>query len=381
MGDVWRGTDEVLGRTVAVKILLPALLDEPGFAERFRGEARTMATINHPGVVDVYDYGSDQQIAFLVMEYVEGDALSRTLSRVGRLTPARTMALVAQAADALQAAHEKGIVHRDVKPGNLLVRPNGTLVLTDFGIARSAMRRPAHRRRLGARHRVVHLARAGLRRDRHAVVGRVRARHRGLPVPLRPSAVRGRQPDRDRDEARTGARPAAARRHPAGDPGDRGPLDGERPGRPLAHRGDPGRRRPPGRRDARRAGGQPGAAPGPTRRPAVTERRPGVVAAVVAGDGAPARTRTNTRTSRRPTRRPGRCRRPTGCRTLHTIRSLRVTWRLRAVRRQARLVPETTREGRPPSRRHRHGRTEDTVTRWRRSPRPAKATEAPTGNC
>jgi serine/threonine protein kinase len=139
MGDVWRGTDEVLGRTVAVKILLPALLDEPGFAERFRGEARTMATINHPGVVDVYDYGSDQQLAFLVMEYVEGDALSRTLSRVGRLTPARTMALVAQAADALQAAHENGIVHRDVKPGNLLVRPNGTLVLTDFGIARSAL--------------------------------------------------------------------------------------------------------------------------------------------------------------------------------------------------------------------------------------------------
>jgi serine/threonine-protein kinase len=139
MGDVWRGTDEVLGRTVAVKILLPALLDEPGFAERFRGEARTMATVNHPGVVDVYDYGSDQQIAFLVMEYVEGDALSRTLARVGRLTPARTMALVAQAADALHAAHEKGIVHRDVKPGNLLVRPNGTLVLTDFGIARSAL--------------------------------------------------------------------------------------------------------------------------------------------------------------------------------------------------------------------------------------------------
>ncbi|MEV4196833.1 protein kinase domain-containing protein [Micromonospora globbae] len=137
MGDVWRGTDQVLGRTVAVKSLLPALLDEPGFAERFRGEARTMATINHPGVVDVYDFGNDQQIAFLVMEYVEGDPLSATLNRVGRLTPARTMALVAQAADALHAAHEKGIVHRDVKPGNLLVRPNGTLVLTDFGIARS----------------------------------------------------------------------------------------------------------------------------------------------------------------------------------------------------------------------------------------------------
>ena len=86
MGDVWRATDEVLGRTVAVKVLLPALLEEPGFAERFRGEARTMANINHPGVVDVYDYGSDEDIAYLVMEYVEGDALSTTLSRVGRLT-------------------------------------------------------------------------------------------------------------------------------------------------------------------------------------------------------------------------------------------------------------------------------------------------------
>jgi len=139
MGDVWRGVDDVLGRTVAVKILLPALLDDPGFTERFRGEARTMATVNHPSVVDIYDYGSDNSAgAYLVMEYVEGDALSRTLGRVGRLTPGRTMALVAQAADALYAAHEKGIVHRDVKPGNLLVRPNGTLVLTDFGIARSA---------------------------------------------------------------------------------------------------------------------------------------------------------------------------------------------------------------------------------------------------
>jgi hypothetical protein len=139
MGDVWRSVDDVLGRTVAVKILLPSLLEDTGFTERFRVEARTMATINHPGVVDIYDYGSDGPAgAYLVMEYVEGDALSRTLSRVGRLTPARTMALVAQAADALQAAHEKGIVHRDVKPGNLLVRPNGTLVLTDFGIARSA---------------------------------------------------------------------------------------------------------------------------------------------------------------------------------------------------------------------------------------------------
>src|SRR5262245_43096961 len=136
MGDVWRAIDQVLARTIAVKILLPTLVADPGFAARFRDEARTMATINHPGVVDVYDYGSDNGVTYLVMEYVEGDALSKTLTRVGRLTPARTMSLIAQAADALQAAHDKGIVHRDVKPANLLVRPNGTLVLTDFGIAR-----------------------------------------------------------------------------------------------------------------------------------------------------------------------------------------------------------------------------------------------------
>src|SRR4029078_12560034 len=111
-----------------VKVCVPRLLEEPGFSERFRGEARTMATINHSGVVDIYDYSSESAVgSYLVMEYVDGEALSRTLSRVGRLTPARTMALVAQAAEALHSAHVKGGGHRDVKPSDLLVRPNGTL--------------------------------------------------------------------------------------------------------------------------------------------------------------------------------------------------------------------------------------------------------------
>ncbi|MQA27308.1 MAG: protein kinase [Micromonosporaceae bacterium] len=144
MGDVWKCEDTVLGRVVALKVLQPAMLEEPGFAERFRAEARVMATINHPGVVSVYDYGEDSldgggNVAFLVMQYVEGEPLHRVLANAGRLTSQRAMDLIAQAANALQAAHNHGIIHRDVKPGNLLVRPNGELVLTDFGIARSAL--------------------------------------------------------------------------------------------------------------------------------------------------------------------------------------------------------------------------------------------------
>jgi serine/threonine-protein kinase len=142
MGEVWRATDLVLDRTVAVKVMRPELLEEPSFAERFLAEARTMATIRHPGVVGVHDYRSDSTGAFLVMEYVSGEALSRRLHRLGRLDPTLTMTLMAQAADALQAAHDRGVVHRDIKPGNLLVTPDHRLVLTDFGIARSAASTP-----------------------------------------------------------------------------------------------------------------------------------------------------------------------------------------------------------------------------------------------
>ncbi|MEV5414416.1 serine/threonine protein kinase [Thermopolyspora sp. NPDC052614] len=142
MGEVWRGEDIVLARTVAVKLLLPDRMNDPGFVVRFQGEARAMATINHPGVVDVYDYGvtevpGDGPTAFLVMRFVDGEPLDRLLTRLGRIAPEPAMELIAQAADAMQAVHERGIVHRDIKPGNLLVRADGRLVLTDFGIARS----------------------------------------------------------------------------------------------------------------------------------------------------------------------------------------------------------------------------------------------------
>ncbi|MEV0651264.1 serine/threonine-protein kinase [Phytomonospora sp. NPDC050363] len=143
MGDVWKATDSVLGRTVAVKILLPSLMEDPGFAERFRAEARVVATLSHHNIVRVYDYGESGldgggKAAYLVMEFIEGEALSKVLQTQGRLSPAHTMVLMAQAAEALDEAHRAGIIHRDVKPGNLMVKPNGTVLLADFGIARSA---------------------------------------------------------------------------------------------------------------------------------------------------------------------------------------------------------------------------------------------------
>jgi serine/threonine-protein kinase len=137
MGEVWRGEDTVLARTVAVKVLLPGRMQDPGFVARFQGEARAMATINHPGVVDVYDYGVSGDTVYLVMKFVDGEPLDRLLARLGRIPPQAAMELIAQAASALQAVHDQGIVHRDVKPGNLMVQRDGTLVLTDFGIARS----------------------------------------------------------------------------------------------------------------------------------------------------------------------------------------------------------------------------------------------------
>ena len=138
MGEVWRGTDTVLGRTVAVKVLLPALLADPEFEARFRSEARILASFRHAGVVNVYDYGSDGRSMFLVMAYVEGRSLAQRLAAEGTFSPEETLPILAQAADALQAGHTTGIIHRDVKPGNLIVQPDGTVILVDFGVARSA---------------------------------------------------------------------------------------------------------------------------------------------------------------------------------------------------------------------------------------------------
>jgi len=138
MGEVWQATDLVIGRVVAIKILKDEYLGDPGFLERFRAEARHAALVNHEGIANVFDYGEEDGSAFLVMELVPGEALSAILERERVLTTDRVLDIVAQTAAALQAAHAAGLVHRDIKPGNLLITPEGRVKITDFGIARIA---------------------------------------------------------------------------------------------------------------------------------------------------------------------------------------------------------------------------------------------------
>ncbi|MCA6095302.1 serine/threonine protein kinase [Streptomyces sp. SCA3-4] len=136
MGEVWHGHDEVLGRQVAVKLMLGDDGDESA-PMRFQMEAQTAARLNHPQVVAVYDFGAWEGRFYLVMELVRGPSLAAELSAQGRLPVRRVASLAAQTASGLAAAHEQGVVHRDVKPGNLMVdEATGALKIGDFGIAR-----------------------------------------------------------------------------------------------------------------------------------------------------------------------------------------------------------------------------------------------------
>ncbi|MFN8074403.1 MAG: protein kinase [Kineosporiaceae bacterium] len=136
MGEVWRGVDEVLARQVAVKVLRTDLGAGDPFRQRFRTEARVAAMLSHPHIAQMYDYGETERSAYLVMELVPGEPLSTLITRHQTLGSDRTLGLMAQAARGLHAAHERGVVHRDVKPANVLVTPEGRVKITDFGIAR-----------------------------------------------------------------------------------------------------------------------------------------------------------------------------------------------------------------------------------------------------
>jgi serine/threonine-protein kinase len=142
MGEVWQARDRVLDRIVAAKVLKREYTDDPSFLARFRNEARHTAALTHPNIASVYDYGettddAGTQLAFLVMEFVEGQPLVSILHDEGQLPVDWTLHVLSQSADGLSAAHRAGVVHRDIKPGNLLVRPDGVVKLTDFGIAQA----------------------------------------------------------------------------------------------------------------------------------------------------------------------------------------------------------------------------------------------------
>ena len=136
MGEVWQAEDELILRQVAIKILKEEYLSDPLFIERFRTEAKSAALVEHEGIANVYDYGEDTNAAYLVMELVPGESLSRVIEREKKLPDTRVLDIMAQTARALGAAHARGLVHRDIKPGNLLITPDGKVKITDFGIAR-----------------------------------------------------------------------------------------------------------------------------------------------------------------------------------------------------------------------------------------------------
>jgi eukaryotic-like serine/threonine-protein kinase len=145
MGEVWRGRDTVLSRAVAIKVLKPEYADDALFRTRFETEARHAGSLHHPGVASVFDFGEAAPVdgstsprPYLVMELVEGQPLSQLLRPDAPMDPEVVRDLLGQAADALGAAHAAGIVHRDVKPGNLIITPDRRTKVTDFGIARAA---------------------------------------------------------------------------------------------------------------------------------------------------------------------------------------------------------------------------------------------------
>jgi eukaryotic-like serine/threonine-protein kinase len=135
MGTVWEGYDETLQRPMAVKVLNEGLANDPRVAERFRREARHAAGLSHPNIAGVFDYGEDEGRPYIVMELIDGEDLAERLARAKQLDPKEAATIGSQVATALAHAHAAGIVHRDVKPANVMLTRDGEVKVTDFGIA------------------------------------------------------------------------------------------------------------------------------------------------------------------------------------------------------------------------------------------------------
>ncbi len=137
MADVYKAVDEVLGRTVAIKTLHPRYASDPGFVARFRQEAQSAANLSHPNIVNIYDWGRDDEAYYIVMEYVRGTDLKALVEEKGAIDPLKAAEYCSQVAAALSVAHGYDIIHRDIKPHNIVLMPEGTVKVMDFGIARA----------------------------------------------------------------------------------------------------------------------------------------------------------------------------------------------------------------------------------------------------
>ncbi len=137
MGTVYLGYDPMLDRKVAIKVLAPHLVWEPGFVERFLREARSAARLRHPNIVTIYDVGQQEDRYYIVMEYLAGQTLAQYIAQGGPFSSKHALPVLSQLADALDYAHRQGLIHRDVKPGNVIVAGDGRATLTDFGVARA----------------------------------------------------------------------------------------------------------------------------------------------------------------------------------------------------------------------------------------------------
>ena len=138
MSDVYKAKDHTLGRFVAIKVLKPEFSEDVNFVTKFRTEAQSAAGLEHPNIVNIYDVGSENGMHYIVMEYVEGITLKTYIEKKGQLTFKEAVSIAIQVGRGIEAAHNKGIIHRDIKPQNIIISTEGTVKVTDFGIARAA---------------------------------------------------------------------------------------------------------------------------------------------------------------------------------------------------------------------------------------------------
>ncbi len=242
MARVYQGTDTVLGRTVAIKVLSASLAMDPAFVARFQREAQSVASLNHPNLVGVYDIGAEGDYHYIVMEYVQGSTLDAVIRQYAPLDADRVVAIASSVCEGLGAAHMKGIIHRDVKPANIMVEPGGRVKVMDFGIAKSGTDGHTQVGR-GPRNRQVPGARAGIRPAAGRAGGHLRARLRDVRDVDRAAPHRRGQPDGDCPQ--TGFRAASSTvctepRGACASGPDSHERPGQKPGRPVFEHGQHG---------------------------------------------------------------------------------------------------------------------------------------------